>query len=478
MSEKFELLDACESGDVEFLRKYVAEHREKEDFTVVDEDGFGPLHYAVQSRSHECVEILLSTKLVDVGLKAACGANAFDSAIYWNVPCHTIRLLLENDPKFDLIPIDFGYLEPDVDFFTEIMEEIVDTLEKMRFPFANAFYFLNNITRNFHFWNDDEAARQIKIFDRLIGLVLDETADEFMDRVCEAIAACCDNYRIDEAESLMKWCIGKYHLSESNTHRDLVRKLLENPQFGFNVNVIFFLHSDIHDGLKCSNRFMRNIVECLLKVELKNRHVIDEVLDVLWPKANLAVIPKIYNFTFRERVFGKVSVEWLDVMRLGQQLDVGLIECFRLSDVRAILPLHMPFSTAITADVYLTSIRQRFEAKKIALEEQMGAYPSRREFSEERYSNAIESLERLDSDDELARFCVEGGYQVKCTLKSLCRAVIRRCLIRTNSKSHSELVRDIHSLELPQSLRKFSNSKTLPKSVQQFLLFNHSEYSL
>lgn len=475
-NKKLDLHDACERGDVAFLRKYIEEPRKREDFAVIDEYGFPPLHYAVSSRSYECVELLLSTNLIDVGLKSKYGGNALGGAIF-NNSCNIIRLLLESDPSFASITPDFGHLDPDVDMYTEIMETIVGTLEKMRFPFANAFHVLNNITRNFRFWGDEEE-KQIEIFEKLVALVLDETSNDFMERVCDAITACANNYRYDEAASLMRYSVAKWHMTKKNEHCDLVRKLLENPELGFDENVIFFLHSDIRNGLMESESdfFMISIIGCLLKVDVKNRDVIDEVLDILWPKANMDVLPMIYNYDLRDELLNSTSIEWLGVMRLGDKTNFNSFECFSISEVRAIVPTHIPFSTEVTADVFLTGVKANFKSIKHRLEKDMQAYPSRRTYLEEDYSEAVDSLARLDDDDELAKYCVHGVYRRKATLKSLCRAEIRKCLLQSQSnsdeKSFSVLLNDIKSLELPGSHRK------LPKSLQQYLLFNYSSHWL
>lgn len=466
-NQNHELLDACRRGDIEFLRKYV-EHKEKKDFAIFDENELGPLYWAVHSGSYECVELLISTKLIDVGVKTSYDRNALDCAIFKN-SCDMIRLLLKNDPNFDLITPTFGFLTQHEEMSTEVMQTIIDTLEDMRFPFANAFEFLHNIVRNFDFSGDNEA-KQIKIFERLVALVINETADDFMSRIFDALACAGSDERI----ILMRWCIAKWHSEERNKHHNLVQKLLKNPELGFNESVIFFLHSNIRDEVDESETlfFLKKIVECLLKVDLNNRDVINEVLDVLWSKINTSVLWELYyNCETRDHLLTNSSVEWLDVIRLGDKIGLELIGCDEGMDLTTILYKHMPFSIEVTADEFVSDITKRLKMVKFTLEYQFQS-PFRTADLEAEYKYTTESLKRLENDDELAKYCVEGVYRMKCSLKSLCRAVIRKCLLRLPrvENSHSKLLEDIRSIKLP-------NNKALPNSLRQFLLFNYSSYN-
>lgn len=134
------MLRACKEGNVADLRKFVDEHPEKKDYDVVDEENAcSPFYYAVESDSLECVQILLSTKLLHMPsesskwladhityLDLAIGQDSFE----------IVRLLLGCDPNFYTINILLGR---DLKMSMEMLESIVEALEKMRFPFCYGF---------------------------------------------------------------------------------------------------------------------------------------------------------------------------------------------------------------------------------------------------------------------------------------------------------------------------------------------------
>lgn len=469
-----DFLTACEHGDISFLRKYVKDHRERKDFCVVDRDGWGPLHLAVFSNSLKCVRTLLTTKLVDIHLIGNFGDTCLDVGIGNNVSCDIIRLLLENDPNFYLIGRNFG--SHPISLAT--METIIDTLQQMRYPFS--FEFLNASADHLRF--QTEKSKSIKIFKKLILLVVNETSASSstdMHRVYLALM----QFPFEISECLFKWCIERWHLTERNEHRQLVRKLLDDPALGFHQNVIFFLHSELHSlGLNYTNYdsrfYLRNTLDCFLKLNTANRAIIDEVTNVLWPKVNMREFNRTFYLTLLEnranpKIFRKMtSIEWLDTTKIGDKLEIEAVVFYNILDVKTILNALMPFSTEVSADVHLPWIRKELDLLKNGLArniEEFRAHEGNRDVLqrwERCHSDAVGQLLRLNDDDELVKFCINGNYRAKSNLKSLCRAEIRRSLLRKSNGEkihHSQLVKNIRSLELPASL-------------QQFLLLNYSDY--
>lgn len=179
-------------------------------------------------------------------------------------------------------------------------------------------------------------------------------------------------------------------------------------------------------------------------------------------------------------------------MKIGEKIEIDMTRFSNWTETKQMLGVFMPFSTEITADVYLAARREQLNDIKADMKEHIlqAANHQLRRFGNERaaeWSEAFqhnctaitEELRKLD-DDDLEKYCVEGAFRVKSTLKSLCRAKIRKSLLRPKlngvKKSHSELVENIRCLELPKTFQKYSKSKTLPKSIQRFLLFNYSDY--
>lgn len=479
--EDSELLLACARGAVDYLQKYVAEHHEEKDFAVIDRRYWTPLHHAVNSKSFECVQILVSSGLVDVQLKAIFGLSCLDVAIENEVSSDIIELLLENDPNFSLIKSGFDPLGLAIEKNSlRMVEAIVNTLQKMKFSAAaaNDFDPLNRISRHLKFRTKDEGENSIKIFEKLIMFLFDEAAGDFMQHVCEVLLRHLDEVN----ELLFNWCIERYHLTEANQHRDLVQRLLNHPDLGVDRLVIFGLHSDIHYfGCKCDNGLnkyyihRRIIKNCLLKVDADGCDLINEVTTVLWPKVNMQEFSLVFrNVLFFENrrnqeIFGKMTnVKWLQSMQIGDKLMIESMIFRNLSEVQIILNALMPFSTELSADTYLPRIRDEFLRLKMDSQRRFqNTFRERRhqdEYFNRNYLQMAEQLKQLDDDDIVARYCVsEGKYAARCTLKNLCRIELRKALLRTK-RPHEQLVRNIKSLELP-------------KSIERFLLYNYSNYN-
>lgn len=494
--EESELLLACERGDATFLRQFVNNHRQREDFAFVDRQYFGPLHYAVASHSYECVEILLSTGHIhpSPGPRRAQPSRmtALDIAIRFkhrdrSATTHDIiRLLLQNDPTFYLIRNSSYFLRrPRVDL--DVMRTIVDTLQTMNFQFTNEFGLLGAVLRGLRFDNDADALETEKFYDKVDSLVCSQGAD--MQQLCESLMS-------HHETKLVEWCIKKYHLTEGNEHRELVRKLLDNPSFGFDAYLLFGLHSGIRHLYEESTqnadiRFYDNIIKALLNVNTANRDVVNEFADILWPKLKIEWFTRAFQTALKkdrtkQAIADKMtSIDWLNTLKIGDKIEISLMEFDGLAYAQTVLTALMPFSTQATADVYLEHIQHELRRPKIMPPTYMsddsifGRLSGSMNIANSRSGseNPIDSSESSElkqkyaaTDDEakptrdanaLANFCVSGDYQVRCGLKSLCRASIRTSLLQAlpSNPAHSDLVKNVRKLNLPNS-------------IQQFLLFD------
>lgn len=329
-----DLLGACKNGDLEFLRKFTDEHREPDEYIVVDENGWGPLHHAVTSNKSECVELLLSTHLVDICLRTKSSQSCLDVAVECDVSSDIIRLLLHTDTDFRLLDEDLKPLRIAIKKNSlRMVETVVDTLKSMHYLFLpRPLELLLDTAPFLHFKNEAEHANSIKIFEKLLPLVLDEGRDDFMQTLFGMLFL----LRIKSAdESLSKWCIDKWYLTETNAHRDLVRKLLDNPQIGFDYNVITVFHSDIRKIIFFPTHFYENVIDCLLKVDTDDRKVIDDVTDVLWPKVDWDTFAKVYKNVLlkysldaenRENFDKLRSLEWLKTMKIEGKFNESTYE--------------------------------------------------------------------------------------------------------------------------------------------------------
>lgn len=337
-----------------------------------------------------------------------------------------------------------------------------------------------------NFRTDAEKSNSIKIFEHLLALVVDETTKNFMQSIYEMFLDC----HFEKREKLFEFCMDRWYLTEANKHRALVQRLIDNPQLGFSPHIIYVLHSDIqfigfNETKATDPDTIYKIIDCLSKMDVANGDVIGEVATILWAKVDKkrfsdCFYDKLPDETVnRERFEKMASVEWLAATKIGERIK---IDPWRIS--LGMWKVFMPFTTEVTGDVYLAPMNENLKRtlSRIKRKQRSGlercARPTgtafdriMREWEEtlERFlksseRDCLEKIRRLNEDDELAKFCVDGSYRVKCTLAGLCRAEIRKVLLKPKSKkSHSQLIRDVAQLGLPVCL-------------QQFLLFNYSRY--
>lgn len=467
-----ELLVACGNSDVSSLQQFINHHREESDFAVVDADGFGALHYAVLRQSYECVRLLLSTRLINIELKTASELTCLDAAIMGKVPCNIIRLLLENDPNFRLVQNE-GFAQVLADTIKQAtlyrVETIVGMLQQMNISFPVAMNVLTYVSCALRFKTRVKKAISIGIFKKFLTLVTDKSGNDSVQRVFQMLLRCKFNVSFE----LMEWCMEKWHLSNGNRNNSLVQRLIfVRRKFDFDVRIIFALHSDIKYLGESTDEmceeyeidFLELMIHSFLDADVDDK-IVGEVANVLWPKVNAQQLSGVFESVLNENrekqgVFRKMtSIEWLTATKIGEKIDVGAIRYVSLSSVRVMLKTFLPFSTASTADAFLPRIRRGMEASKAFLERARMAADFEQTEYESMYNNVVDGLQNLDQDDELAEFCVEGKYREKTTLKSLCRAQIRKSLLQTKSdwikKSHSELVTGVQSLGLPKAIELY-----------------------
>lgn len=406
-----DLMFACMLGDVEFLLDFIDRNREKKNFMLVDETGWSPIFYAIAGDSYECTEILLSSQLVDIRFEAEREYTCLDVAVDQEASCDIIRLLLECDPNFYFIRSFSEALEKAVKKHSlEMVETIVGTLQQMGFSKDDSCHYTYLVSHivDSYLQSDAERPKLTKILEILIGFVFDESRSDFMQGICDIFL----RHLYKDVKSLFEWSIRKWHLADTNKHRDLVKHLVENSDYRIDHYIIFCLHSGIFriGSDKYEKTFYsKKVLDCLLEVNNADRHVISEVAHVMWQKIDMRNFNQVFWKTFLEnlKTHGRqhivdqlTSVEWLHDRRLSDKLDIGLMSFEYLSELEKVSP-------------------------------------------------------------KLAKFCMEGEYRTNNTLKSLCREEIRKSLLQSEEarKTHLQLVKNVQTLGLP-------------RSIQRFLLFN------
>lgn len=527
-----DLLRACAYNDAEFLRKYVESHKEREHFAVVDtKQKWGPLHYAAFNKSYKCVKILLKTNLMDISQQSRKDETCLDLAISkddHDISCAIVRLLLESDTTFSVMR-DESEFKPLVKAIQlnsyRMVETIVRTLKKMKFEFSGASQALRYAITSLRFETDDDKSKSVRILQSIFPLIFDEHDYDFMQLICETMLLHVDDSKPD----LLKWFIERFHLAETNQHRDLVQKLLDNPKFGFNNYIIFGLHSGIKSqsiGLENFVHLTKNsgknsyqvhrihaeidiykkIVNGLPEVDVTNCDIINEVGKILWPKLKPQLFSEAYQDVLvynqgNQKYVKMTSLKWLDTMQLssafgnvfGEQFENCIVQLNRYSwlNIKPILNVLMPFSTEVSADTHISNVSRKLDMAVNRLKQEKKKLNKRKFFdpddmvdayydwqgnmhaaknSVEQFSDAIECY-----DTELTKFCVEGKYRAGNSLQGLCRAAIRKSLLQPNTKGvkicHSELVKAIQTLELPNYLQQSLKMKYAPEVIQRFLRF-------
>lgn len=482
------LLVACARGEYDFLEKYIQKYPQKRKYEVFDNHKWGPLHHAVASNSYDCVQLLLSSGLVNTSEKSFEGQTCLFVAVVRGASQAIIKLLLKSDAKLfnepnneNVYPIHKAVMQNAF----ETVRTMIETLNEMRIPFSDKLdwdlenslflaaraknlqiidYLLAHIKYDFQHENDsglnaatvamlpceesieNEANNRLEIVKRLIPLTYDTSTSDCMQKMVLPISFAC----LFKHQEVFHWFMQQFYLSDLNEHRDLIQRALYSFEFvDFDYQMILIaLHSKItkfkHDEQMKNITIYENLIANLHKIFKHNRGLFIEMVAVLRPKLDLYSLQHIVlKFMPNESIEGSQMlndfVAMFHIMQMEDLLDISNLFFFIPSAkfINNVLLMFMPFSTKPSADVYLEGCRRY----------------------EDTNSNSQEENEAL------ARFCIDGEFRIKCDLKSLCRAVIRSSILQTNCE-----VQTNH-----QRLNRI-RSMLLPIPIKNFLLFNYTNY--
>lgn len=488
------LLAACARGEYDFLEKYIPKNAQKRKYEVFDNHKWGPLHHAVASNSYDCVQLLLSSGLVDTRWKSFEGQTCLFVAVDRGASQAIVKLLLKTDADLfnqpnneHVFPIHRAVIKNSL----ETVRTMIETLVEMRVPIVDQFdwddenslflaaraknfrmveYLSANVKCNYQHVNvsglnavtvallpcDEDVLREEwnrnEIVTKLIPLTYNASSTDFMQQMMLPISFTC----LFKHREIFMWIMDEFYLTEMNEHRDLVRKSLDSFQLvAFDYQIILTsLHSKItqfivkpNDQLK-NDLLYSNIITDLHNIFKHNRDLFDQIIKVLRPKLDLNSLNYVMiKFIPSESVEGTQLlsdfVEMFDTMHIENLLNIQSLLFFTPSTIflSNLLLLMMPFSIAPTADVYIEE----------GVKHKVFANP--------------QSIEAFELDDGLARFCINGNFRRKCNLKNLCRAIIRRTILQNGpvGLKNSQRLNRIRTMQLP-----------IP--IKNFLLFNYTRY--
>lgn len=490
-----DLLAACANGEYDFLRSYIERNPQKRKYEIFDNHRWGPLHHAVTSNSYDCVQLLLSTGLVDTRQKSYEGQTCLFVAVERGASQEIIKLLLRNDTELFNLPNNehvFPIHRAIIRNSLETVRTMIETLNERRVPIVDHFdwdnenslflaaraknyqiveYIIANIRCNYQHVNESglnavtiallpcdntvELAdwNRYEIVTTLIPLTYDQSSPDFMQQMMLPITFTC----LFKHRNIFSWLMENFYLTEMNEHRNLVQKSLEAFQLAtFNYqSIITSLHSMIRhfivnptDQMK-NDMLYANIVTDLLNIFKHDRVLFAEISSVLCSKLdvnslNYVMIKFIPGDPVEGSQFIIDLIEMFDIMHIEDILNIEQLMFFSSSRIYLgnLLLIMMPFSLGVTADVHIEAgIRQRI------------------------FSN-MRSLQGFDLDDGLARFCIDGNFRRKASLKDFCRAVIRRQILQNRpNESNSQRLNRIRTMHLPTP-------------IINFLLFNYTQCDL
>lgn len=485
------LLVACARGEYDFLEKYIRKNPQKRKYEVFDNHKWGPLHHAVASNSYDCVQLLLSSGLVDTRWKSYEGQTCLFVAVDRQASQAIIKALLKADIELfnlpnneSVYPMHKAVLKNSL----ETVQTMVETLAEMKVTFPDQFdwdtencLFLAARAKNFQMTEyllatdrhdpqhlndaglnavtvsllpcenqvENEALNRFEIFKRLIPLSYDISADNFMQRMMLPISFAC----LFKHREIFQWIIEHFYLSGMNEHRDLVQKMLNTLQLvDFDYQVILVaVHSKIarflvNDTDQLKNDILyANIFNDLRNIFTYNRELFIEIMAVIRAKLdpeslNYVMLKFIPNESIDRTQMLDDFIEMFDIMQIGDLLNIRKLLLFTPSPMylNNLLLLLMPFSTESTADIF---IEERLKDKLFT------------------------DTTPYENDNGLVRFCINGNFRNKCDLKCLCRAIIRSKILRSNGNemTNHEQLTQIRSMQIP-----------IP--IKNFLLFNYTRY--
>lgn len=486
------LLVACARGEYDFLEKYIQKNPQKRKYEVFDNHRWGPLHHAVASNSYDCVQLLLSSGLVDTRWKSFEGQTCLFVAVDRISSQAIIKALIKVDVDLfnlpnneNVYPMHKAVLKNSL----ETVQTMVETLNEMKVTFPDQFdwdsencLFLAARTKNLQITEyllstdkhdpqhlndaglnaatvsllpceetiENEAVNRYEIFKRLIPLTYDLSADDCMQRMMLPISFTC----LFKHREIFQWIVENFYLSAINDHRDLVQKvlnILHLVDFDYQI-IIIVLHSKItrflvNDTDQLKNDILySNIFNDLRNVFKYNRELFIEIVTVMRSKLdseslNYVMLKFIPNESIDRTQMLDDFIEMFDIMQIGDLLNIRKLLLFTPSPtyLNNLLLLLMPFSPEITADIFI----------------------------EERLRDKLFSdTTPYEQDEGLLRFCINGNFRNKCDLKCLCRAIVRSNILQSHGmeQTNHERLNQIRSMQIP-----------IP--IKNFLLYNYTRYN-
>lgn len=482
------LLVACARGEYDFLEQYIRKYPQKRKYEVYDNHKWGPLHHAVASNSYDCVQLLLSSGLVDVLEKSFEGQTCLYVAVVRSASQAIIKLLLKSDAKLfyepnneNVYPIHKAVMQNAL----ETVRTMLETLNEMRVPISDKLdwdlenslflaaraknfqmvdYLLTCIKYDFQHENDsglnavtvamlpcddnieNEAWNRYEIVKKLIPLTYNTTTADCMQKMLLPISFCC----LFKHQEVFQWFMEQFYLSDLNEHRDLIRRALDSFEF-VDIDyqmIVIALHSKIvrfkHDEQMKNITIYENLLVNLHKIFKHDHSLFIEIIAVLRSKLDLYSLQHmLLKFMPNSSIEGTHMlndfVEMFHIMQIEDLLDISNLFFFIPSAtfINNVLLMFMPFSTQPSADSYLEGCR--------------------------RYEDIVSNSQ--EENEALTRFCIDGEFRIKCDLKSLCRAVVRSSILQKNNDEASN----------HQRLNRI-RSLLLPTPIKDFLLFNYSNY--
>lgn len=499
MSNRNDLIVACRTNDVEVLEKFVAEHKESDDYIILDERGYSPLHNAISYNSYQIVEKLLKNELVDVLQKTRTGFDCLTIAMLsTNATSDMVKLLVDNDEDFLLVDQCMEFVVVLAVKFDDKLRTMVGALKTRNYTIPQHIesyriavaITINGDPEKFHYFlfeniklvandekrvkkilrhtsialylchlpgsSDAEQSKWIEVLNKVFTLFRDLYADDFTNYLVSSLAEMLQ----ENLTVMIDWCIKTWYLADSNQHCGLVEKLLKQPNGIQNSPIIIGLHSSITNLMgyftDSSRHMYKQLVQTLLKEAAHWR--IEDIIEVgcvLGPKLDDQLFSFAFYSYFNEVVYENGDMKHENVSSIVKLVDIMQINnktqhtnVYHFLDMNTWVPF-MAFSTDVTADIHVSNVQNLLES--IASFE-----------IEEDYNFSNEMWLEIKASETLAQFCVQGDFRAKTSLKSLCRAKIRETLLKPKL-SHSQLVQYVKQLGLP-------------KKIEQFVLFNYTGY--
>lgn len=325
------LLAACARGDYEFLQQYIQKHPQKSKYEVFDNHKWGALHHAVASNSYDCVQLLLSSGLVEPRWKSFEGQTCLFVAIERSASQSIIKALIKADAElFDLpnnenvYPIHKAVLKNSL----ETIKTMLDTLSEMNVTFADQFdldgenslflaarnknleivkYLLSTGRHDTKHLNEaglnaataallpsedtdaDEEANRFEIFKRLIPLTYDTTADDFMQQMMLPISF----VGLFKHPEIFQWILDEFYSADFNDHADLVDTTVNSlhlVDFDYQM-IINAIHSKLDRFIVSANDTLKN--DLLYSNIFIDLHNIFQFNPILFAEIVAVVRPKL-----------------------------------------------------------------------------------------------------------------------------------------------------------------------------------------